>query len=162
VRRPALVLAGALALVLPATAAQAAGGPTPLSLSFDEPVVTTSVDGLGRGCPAFTGVLEEQRHLDIDGWIKPDGTAHARTLVTALVTLTPDDPEAPAYVGRYTQHQTGQFTAAGDDERVVTTTMHGALRGSDGSSYRISEVVHLSFDAHGAVRSSFDRMHCGG
>jgi hypothetical protein len=43
---------------------------------------------------------------------------------------------------------------------VVTTTTHGSLTGSDGSSWRLTEVVHFSVDARGELRAGFDRMHC--
>jgi hypothetical protein len=157
--RTALVAAAVVAAAGVAAPAQAA---TPRQhLSFDESA-TTSIAGLGSGCPSFTGTLQEQRHLEIEVLLKPDGTAQAHTLATAAVTLTPDDPGATSYSGGYTQRQTGSFTSSGDDDRVVTTTMTGVLDGSDGSSYRISDVAHFSLDAQGTVRSWFERMHCGG
>jgi hypothetical protein len=164
-RRAATVAAALLAatgLAAPATAAPApaTSAPQRFSVSFDEEPVVTPVDGLGTGCPAFTGTLTERRHLQIDGLIQPDGTAHARTLVTASVTLAPSDPTTPSYAGGYTSRQSGLFSNGGNDDRVVTTTTHGTIIGTDGSSYRISEVVHLTLDAHGSVRAWFDRFHC--
>lgn len=158
----------ALVGVVAATAAIATLAPTTpafadsplLHMSFDEDPVVTAIDGLGAGCPAFSGTLEEDRHLEINGFVKDDGTAHARTDVSASVTLTPDDPAAVAYIGGYTSHQTGVFTDLGDDDRQVTTTTHGTLTGSDGSSFRITEVVHFSIDRNGHVRAWFDRFHC--
>jgi hypothetical protein len=152
----------AAAVVVAAGVAAPAQAATPRQhLSFDESA-TTSIAGLGRGCPAFTGTLREQRHLEIDVLLRPDGTAQAHTLATATVDLVPEDPDATSYSGSYTQRQTGSFTNSGDDDRVVSTTMAGRLEGSDGSSYPISEVVHFSVDAQGTVRSWFDRMRCGG
>lgn len=163
-RRSAGVLATLAAAALATTpgAAFAAEPPQHLSMAFDEPTEVTHVDGLGPRCPDFTGTLVENRHLDLDGWIKDDGTAHARTAVTARVSLVPDDPNGTAYAGAYTQRQTGNFTAYGDDDRIVTTTTHGTLEGTDGSSFRISEVVHFSVNHHGTVHASFDRFHCAG
>lgn len=90
--------------------------------------------------------------------MKPDGTAHARTDVTATVTLTADDTAAISYTGGYAQHQTGFFVDDGHGDRTVTTTTHGTITGSDGSRWRISEVAHFSVDAAGTVRAGFDRM----
>jgi hypothetical protein len=132
-----------------------------LAFSFDEEPVSTQVEGLGRGCPDFTGVLEERRHLDAVGIMKADGSGHARTDVAATVTLTPDDPNGTSYTGGYRQHQAGSFVAGGTEDRVVTTTMHGTISGSDGSSYLITEVVHFSVDSAGEVRAWIDRFHCG-
>jgi hypothetical protein len=53
-----------------------------------------------------------------------------------------------------------QFTASGDDERVVITTTHGELTGSDGSTYRIREVAHVVVGDAGTVRVWFDRSSC--
>ncbi len=159
-RRAALV-AGALAAAALVTApVHADSGVQHLTFTFDEDPVVTHVTGLGTGCPAFTGTLEEDRHLDMSGIMKADGTGHATTSVTATVTLTPDDPDAVTYTGGYTQHQTGSFVDEGHGDRVVTTTTHGLITGSDGTTWRIQEVVHLSLDARGAVRSTFDRMRC--
>ncbi len=133
-----------------------------LTFSYDEEPAFTSVNGLGAGCPDFTGTLEEDRHLQLSGIMKVDGSAHATTDVTATVTLTPDDPAAVAYAGSYTQHQTGFFLDDGHGDRVVTTTTHGKITGSDGSTWRIQEVIHLSLDAHGALRANFDRLRCEG
>lgn len=149
-----------LGLAVLAAPAQAGSGIQRFSVSFDEEPSTMAVAGLGRGCPDVTGTLTEWRHLDIDGFVQPDGSAHARTVATAAVSLTPDDPAAPSYTGGYTQRQTGSFTNGGDDDRVVSTTTHGTITGSDGSSYKISEVVHFSVDASGTVRARFDRFHC--
>ena len=152
--------AALLALVTSTGPAYAGGDPQSMSMAFDEPVATAWVDGLGPGCPDFTGTLTEHRHLVIDGWLKPDGTGHARTDVTAQVTLVPDDAGAPSYAGSYVSHQTGQFVAFGDDERVVTTTTHGTLVGSDGSRIRIAEVARVGVDGQGRLRTWFDRFHC--
>jgi hypothetical protein len=137
-----------------------AGSPTQhLAFSYDEESAVSTVDGL-PGCPDLVGTLTENRHLDAVGWIKPDGTAHAVTTVTASLTLAAQDGTRPSYVGGYVQQQTGQFTAYGDDERVVTATTHGNLVGSDGSSYRISEVTHLAIDGAGRAPVWFDRLRC--
>jgi hypothetical protein len=80
--------------------------------------------------------------------------------VTATVSLTPVEPSAVSYTGSYVQHQTGFFVDDGHGDRVVTTTTHGTLTGSDGSSARLTEVVHVSVDGSGTVRAWFDRMRC--
>lgn len=159
-RRALVVAASACALAATTPPAFAVSPVHQLSISFDEPVSVMHVDGLGRGCPAFTGSLVENRHLEITGWFRDDGAAQARTVATATVALVPDETEAVSYSGGYTAHQTGSFTAGGDDDRVVTTTTHGRISGTDGSSYRISEVVHFSLDGNAAVRTSFDKFHC--
>jgi hypothetical protein len=159
-RRALVVAAVAAALGFATPAAFAASPVHHLSMSFDEPVSVMHVDGLGRGCPAFTGFLVENRHLDISGWVRDDGAAHALTVVDASVALVPDDAGAVSYSGGYTAHQTGSFTAGGDDDRVVTTVTHGRITGTDGSAYKISEVVHFALDGNGTVRSSFDKFRC--
>jgi len=159
-RRALVVAAVATALGCATPAAFAASPVQHLSMSFDEPVSVMHVDGLGRGCPAFTGSLVENRHLDISGWVRDDGAAHALTVVDASVALVPDDPGAVSYSGGYTAHQTGSFTAGGDDDRVVTTVTHGVISGTDGTSYRISEVAHLALDGNGGARAWFDKFHC--
>lgn len=159
-RRALVVAAVTAGLGCPTPAAFAASPADHLSMSFDEPVSVMHVDGLGRGCPAFTGSLVENRHLDITGWVRDDGAAHALTAVAATVALVPDDTGAVSYSGGYTAHQTGSFTAGGDDDRVVTTTTHGLITGTDGSSYRISEVAHFALDGNGDVRAWFDKFHC--
>jgi hypothetical protein len=131
-----------------------------LTFAYPEDPVLTRVDGLGAGCPAFTGTLEEDRYLEVSGIMKPDGTGHARTDVAATVTLTPDDAAAVSYAGSYAQHQTGFFVDEGHGDRTATTTTHGTIIGSDGSTWRITEVAHFSVDATGTVRATFDRMRC--
>ncbi|HET8604514.1 MAG TPA: hypothetical protein VFM09_11335 [Marmoricola sp.] len=159
-RRTAVVALAAAAVTALSAPSYADGGVQHLAFSFDEDPVVTQVDGIGAGCPGFTGTLEEDRHLEIAGIMKADGTGHATTDVTATVALTPSDPAAASYSGDYTQHQTGFFVDDGHGDRVVTTTTHGTLTGSDGSAWRISEVVHFSVDASGTVRAWFDRMRC--
>jgi hypothetical protein len=159
--RRALVVAAAAAAVGWVTPAAFAASPVNhFSMSFDEPVSVMHVDGLGRGCPAFTGNLVENRHLAITGWVRDDGAAHALTVVTATVALVPDEAGAVSYSGGYAARQTGSFTAGGEDDRVVTTTTHGLINGTDGSSYKISEVAHFSVDGKGDVRAWFDKLHC--
>jgi hypothetical protein len=157
-----IALAGGLlaAVTVLAAPSYADTGVQHLAFSYPEDPVVGHVDGLGAGCPAFAGTLEEDRFLQVSGIMKPDGTGHARTDVAATVTLTPDDAAAVSYNGGYAQHQTGFFVDEGHGDRSVMTTTHGTLTGSDGSSWRISEVVHFSVDAAGTVRASFDRMHC--
>lgn len=161
--RPVVVLAGVGVLAAACTLAAPAladSGVQHLTFSFDEEPVVTEIGGIGPGCPAFVGTLEEDRHLEVDGIMKPDGTGHARTDVTATVTLTPDDPGAVSYTGSYVQHQAGFFVDEGHGDRVVTTTTHGTLVGSDGTTATLTEVVHVTVDGRGTVRVWFDRMRC--
>lgn len=151
-------LAAAPLLLMPA--AHAASPVQHLSMSYDEDPVVSTVDGLGPDCPDLVGTLTETRHLDITGWFKPDGTAHATTTVTATVTLVPGDSSAPSYSGGYVTHESGQYTAFGEGERIDTATTQGHLDGSDGSSYRISEVGHLTIDGTGRPSVFFDHFRC--
>jgi hypothetical protein len=95
----------------------------------------------------------------VRGWVDDDGTGHATTGVAAPLTLVPDGG-GPSWSGGYVSHQAGQFTASGDDERVVTTTTHGGLTGTDGSTYRIREVAHVVVEDDGTPRVWFDRFSC--
>lgn len=153
----AAVVAAATAVAAPS---YADSGVQHLRFSYPEDPVVTHVGGLGSGCPAFTGTLEEERFLEVSGIMKSGGTGHARTDVTATVTLTPDDTAAVSYAGGYASHQTGFFVDDGHGDRTVTTTTHGTITGSDGSTWRISDVAHFSVDAAGTVRTGFDRMRC--
>lgn len=117
------------------------------------------VDGLGPDCPGLVGTLTEYRHIDVEGWIRDDGAAHAAVVATATVTLAPEGG-GTSYAGGYVERQTGQFTGYGDDDRVVTAVTHGVLTGTDGSTYRISEVSHLAIDGTGRPTVWFDRLSC--
>lgn len=157
------VVATAVAVATPSYAESPDSGTSTvqhLTFAYPEDPVLTHVDGLGIGCPAFTGTVEEDRYLHVSGIMKPDGTGHARTDVAASVTLTPDDAAAVSYTGGYAQHQTGFFVDGGHGDRTVTTTTHGTITGSDGSTWRVTEVAHFSVDATGTVRAMFDRMRC--
>jgi hypothetical protein len=158
--RRSVIVAGLVAAATTLAAPSYAAPPQHLTFSYDEAPVLTHLDGIGTGCPAFSGTLEEDRHLDVIGTMSNDGTGHARTEVTATVVLTPDAPGSTSYAGGYTQRQSGFFVDDGHGDRVVTTTTHGLLTGSDGSVWRISEVAHLSVDAQGTVHAWFDRMRC--
>jgi hypothetical protein len=131
-----------------------------LSMSFDEDPVVSTVAGLSPDCPDLAGTLTETRHLDIRGWVKPDGSAHAVTTATATVTLVPSDSSRPSYTGGYVTRESGQYTGSGEDERIDTATTHGYLDGTDGSSYEISEVGHLTIGGTGEPRVWFDRLRC--
>jgi hypothetical protein len=56
--------------------------------------------------------------------------------------------------------ETGTYVNEGEDDWLETATVHGVLTGDDGSEVRFTEAVHMSVDASGMVRASFDRMHC--
>lgn len=158
-RRIALVgglLGAATALAAPSYAA----APQHLTFSFDESA-SSHVDGLGVGCPAFVGTLVEYRHDELAGILLADGTVHGRTYATSVATLLPDDPAATSYTGSYVLRETGTYADGGEDDWVETATASGTLSGSDGSSWRFEEVVHLSVSHDGTVRASSDRMHCG-
>jgi hypothetical protein len=160
VRRTVLTVAavtvGMLGMAAPANAT---GGVQHLSFSFDETAVSHA-EGLGVGCPAFVGTMSEQRHDELDGIMLANGTVHGRTYATSRITLSPDDPTATSYTGGYVLRQTGTYAHAGEDDWVETATVHGTLTGSDGASYRLTEVVHLTTSHDGTVRTTFDRMRC--
>lgn len=159
-RRSILAGVGTLAAAcLLATPAYADSGVQHLTFSFDEQA-SSHLDGLGRGCPAFSGTLLEQRHDELAGIVQADGTVHGRTTATASAQLVPDDPADTSYTGGYSFHQTGTFVAGGTEDKVVTSVVHGTFTGSDGSSFHYTELVHFSVDGHGTVRVSFDRPHC--
>ncbi len=151
-----LVAVGAAAVSGPAHA----GSPAEhYSFSFDESA-TTRIDGLGTGCPDFTGTMVESRHDELSGAMLSDGTVHGRTVATSQISLVPDDPAATSYTGSVVFRETGTYVNDGQDDWHETATVHGTLRGSDGSLTHLTEVAHLAVDAQGTVRSSFDRMHC--
>jgi hypothetical protein len=157
--RRAVVCLVAASAALVAGPAYADPGASHLAFSFDESA-STPVDGLGPGCPAFSGTLLEQRHNELTGVILPDGTVHGRTTATSEAVLVPDAPGAVSYSGGYVLHQSGTFADGGEDGTVVTSTVHGTMTGSDGSTFRLTEVVHVAVSHDGSVRVSFDRPHC--
>jgi hypothetical protein len=159
--RAGVITAAATALVLGAVASPASADSSQqrFAVSFDESP-SLHVGGLGTGCPAFTGTLSELRHNEIEGFVNADGTAHARTVATATITLVPDNNLMPSYTGSYASRQTGTFDDAGATDRVVTTTVQGVIAGTDGSTYGISELTHFSVDGQGTVRVWFDLMRC--
>jgi hypothetical protein len=160
--RGAAVAAAAVAVAtLTGVPAYADSGAQHYTFSFDE-VATSHVDGLGAGCPAFVGTMTEQRHDELAGTEVAGGTVHGRTLATSLVTLTPDDPSAVSYTGGYVFRETGTYVNDGADDWIETATVRGSLSGSDGSAYRLTEVVHLSVSHDGTVRATFDRLRCTG
>jgi hypothetical protein len=136
-----------------------AAGVQHLTFSFDE-TAAEHVEGIGAGCPDFIGTLVEQRHDELAGVMLSDGTVHGRTVATARVQLVPDDPEAVSYDGGYVLHETGTYAHAGQDDWIETSTVHGTLTGSDGSSFRIAEVMHLTTRPDGTAQVWFDRMSC--
>jgi hypothetical protein len=148
-----------LALGAAAPPASADPGQMRFAFAFDESS-SPHVEGLGIGCPVFTGTLTELRHNEIEGFVNADGTGHARTVATATITLVPDDSSMPSYAGSYTSRQTGTFDDAGATDRAVTTTVHGVIAGTDGSTYGVMEVAHFSLDGQGTIRVWFDRMSC--
>lgn len=163
-RRVAVVLA--LTAATAAVSASLVGVPayadTPTehyALSFDE-TATTDVGGLGTGCPDFSGTMTEDRHDELTGVMLADGTVHGRTVATSQISLVPADPAATSYTGSIVYRETGTYVNEGEDDWRETATVHGTLSGADGTEYRFTEVMHLSVDARGTVRSSFDRMHC--
>jgi hypothetical protein len=159
VRRAVVAGAVASAAALVAAPAYAGTAAEHYAFSFDE-TATTSVDGLGPGCPDFTGTMFEDRHDDLAGVMLGDGTVHGRTLATSRISLVPDTPGATSYTGSVVYRETGTYVNEGEDDWRETATVHGVLTGDDGSEFGFTEVVHMSVDARGTVRSSFDRMHC--
>lgn len=120
----------------------------------------TQVDGIGPGCPAFTGTLVEDLTGRDVGFLTADGIAHVHTTVEGQVTLSPDANSAPSYRGSYTMIQTGTYPDDGADTRVMTRTVNGTITGSDGTSYDLHETLHLSVDGRGTTRASFDHLAC--
>lgn len=121
---------------------------------------TTPTDGLGLGCPAFVGTLEEHLIGSDIGFLAEDGVAHVRTRVNATVELMPADPNQVTYVGSYSMDQTGTYPSEGAGTKAMTRTVHGAILGNDGSTFRISEVLHLNTDGQGRTRATFDHLTC--
>lgn len=154
-----VVVLGVAAASLSSGPAYAGTPPEHYAFSFDE-VATSHVDGLGAGCPDFTGTMQEYRHDELSGVMLANGTVHGRTLATSRISLVPDDPDAASYTGSVVYRETGTYVNGGEDDWRETATVHGMLTGDDGSRFRVTEVMHLSVDAHGTVRSSFDRMRC--
>jgi len=76
---------------------------------------------------------------------------------TGAFVLTPVDPAQPAYTG----HITTRYSTNVDANRMVLTStvvIHGA--GSDGSTLRFHNVLHVSLSADGAIHI-LDKPRCG-
>lgn len=160
--RRTLVAAVAVSLASASPALAEPGDAHPvqhLTFALDEDVAT-HVEAIGPGCPSFVGVLVEHRHDDLAGVMLADGTVHGRTTATARVELVPDDRTATSYAGAYTAHQTGTYRDGGAQDSVVTSVTHGTITGSDGSTYRVHELVHTTVHRDGTWQVWFDRMRC--
>lgn len=153
------LLTAAASLALAAGPASANGSPQHFDNTWTEQDIS-QVDGIGPGCPAFVGTLEEDLTGADVGFLAADAIAHVHTTVNATVTLTPDDPAAASFDGSYTMIQTGIYPEEGEATRVVTRTVNGTINGSDGSSYNLHETLHLTVDGQGRPRADFDRMTC--
>lgn len=134
--------------------------PTLIHQTYDERPIATHLNGLGPGCPDFTGTMTERRHLVVSGYRRGD-TVRVSTEVTATVTLVPDDPATVSYRGRYRSVQIGTFGNHGRrDDKVATFTL-GHVRGSDGSAFGTIEEARTWRDSTGRAHQS-DRFHCDG
>lgn len=157
-RATASVVGLALVAAVVSVPAYAGGSHTRIvGRSFDERPSVTRVDGLGPGCPDFTGALVERRHLQMSGYVR-DGVAHISTVVTATVVLRPASSGATSYRGSYRSVQAGVFDHHGHRTRRVTTLTVGTIHGSDGSTYGTVEVAHSRLGPDGPQGS--DRFHC--
>lgn len=125
---------------------------------FDEPTISTHVDGLGPGCPDFVGRLVEKRHLVQSGYLR-GRRARISTVVNATVRLLPDDETAVGYRGTYRSVQVGTFSRDGQRTIRSTTFTLGRLRGEDGSSFGTVEDARVWRDSDGHVHRS-DTLHC--
>ena len=149
-RRPtALVaLAGALLLLMPATAA-IAGADT---ITVHERGVDVN-PGSQNPCTGAMGTVVDVYDIHFHVTTLTDGTINETGHNTATVFFTPDDPSQPSYEG----HETYASADSGNGNRfVTTTTFHVRMKGTYGSFLDLREVGHLTVTQNG-VSASFDR-----
>ena len=98
----------------------------------------------------YNGVLHFTVNKAGDFW--------ATGTMTGTVTAVPLDPSNPSFTGRFTTW----FGESDNKQNFVdhsTFTLH--LTGSDGSTIKAHETVHLSSSASGGVTVGFDKFRCG-
>jgi hypothetical protein len=86
------------------------------------------------------------------------GTSWATGTSEGTFTFVPTDPTKPSYTGHFTTWF-GDNNNLKNGTETSTLTIHGV--GSDGSTIRFHEVVHLLVDANDVVKLFFDKPTCG-
>ncbi len=82
---------------------------------------------------------------------------HVAGMETGTFVLAPVDPTQPTYTG----HITTRFGANVDPNRMVLTSTFGIRGvGSDGSTLRFHDVMHVTLGDTGVVHF-FDKPRCG-
>jgi hypothetical protein len=147
-RRIALAVAGLLLLV-PGTAALAAGADT---ITVRERQVDVN-PGETNPCTGAIGTIADEEQDVFHITALADGTFHLTGHSTVTVTFAPDDPTQVTYAG----HETFAFSQTGNSRNfVTTTTSHVRVKGTDGTFVTVAEVAHLTVSATW-VTVSFDR-----
>lgn len=152
----AVMSCAAIALLVVAARPAAADGQgaTTFTQTFHNATDSFAAPNPCTGAPGmvtitYNGVLHVTVNKSGDFW--------ATGTQTGDFVLTPDDPTQPTYSGHFT-------TWFGDSDNRrngvehSTFSVHGT--GSDGSTLRFHDTMHLSVSASGAV-VSFDKPSCG-
>src|SRR5438093_3624425 len=85
------------------------------------------------------------------------GQKHVTFTQTGRFQFVPNDPSKPSYTGHFTAW--GGFNTNGENQ-TGTFTFSVKGKGSDGSTLRFHEVMHITVGANG-VKVEFDKVRCG-
>ena len=167
-RRTVITLAG-LAL-LAATAAGAspaqAGGAEHLFVPENYDAVEHFDAGEGF-CVDWAGSFHEVRQGGYRILTAPGGQVtgekHVNGVIAGSLELVPDDPGLPTYTGSYREKVNGVITDPGPDWeelRIGQYRLASTLRGTDGSTLRLTLSGKLTINGQGRVVVSRDYFAC--
>jgi hypothetical protein len=166
-RRTSIAVAGLVLVLAPgaAPAAQAAGAEHVFEAeSYDEVEHFDVGEGL---CVDWAGSFHEVRHGAYRLLTAPGGQIageiHVNGVVAGLVELVPDNQDLPTYTGSYREKVNGVITdpdPSGDELRIGQYRLESTLRGSDGSSLRLTLSGKLTVNGQGRVVVSREHFAC--
>jgi hypothetical protein len=138
----AFAVVGLLLLIAPAALADGATTITQRSRQVDVN------PGETNPCNGSTGTITDDEQDVFHITTLPDGTYRLTGHSTAEVTFEPDDPAQPSYTG----HETFSIEETSSSQTITTTLRSRVrVRGTDGSSITIGELVHFTLSASGIV-----------
>jgi hypothetical protein len=149
-------IGGLVAALMFAVASPASAGSPPLTVT-EVHHKETFVDADVNPCTGEPGVVTTVVNAVFHITVFPDGRSHFTGTATGTFQFDTTDPAAPDYSGRVTQ-----WFGENSNSNVSTATVTFSVRGigTDGSTIRFHETVHLSI-VGGDVVAVFDKIRCG-